>query len=86
MNTKLIVRPGGLNPKAQLIDALYNNPFKHHLRLATGLHRLRIYKENKARCSSGHVENKMSEIERYLTVQHIIDAWDDLDEGLMKVA
>ena len=53
MNTKLIIIPGGLTPKAQIMDVLYNRPFKHRVRLATDLHRLRLYKEKKAKCSGG---------------------------------
>jgi len=79
LNTKLIIIPGGLTPKAQIMDVLYNRPFKHRVRLATDLHRLRLYKEKKARCAGGHVDYKMSKIERHLTVQHLIDAWEDVD-------
>jgi len=86
LNTKLIIIPGGLTPKAQIMDVLYNRPFKHRVRLATDLHRLRLYKQKKARCAGGHVDYKMSKIERHLTVQHLIDAWEDVDESLMKNA
>ena len=86
MNTKLIIIPGGLTPKAQIMDVLYNRPFKHRVRLATDLHRLRLYKQKKAMYAGGHVEAKMSKIERHLLVQHLIDAWEDLDESLMQNA
>ena len=29
LNTKLIIIPGGLIPKPQIMDVLYNRPFKH---------------------------------------------------------
>ena len=32
------------------------------------------------------LRTKCQKLKDILTVQHIIDAWDDLDEGLMKVA
>ena len=86
MNTKLIIIPGGLTPKAQIMDVLYNRPFKHRVRLATDLHRLRLFKQKKAMYAGGHVEAKMSKIERHLLVQHLIDAWEDLDESLMQNA
>ena len=51
LNTKLIIIPGGLTPKAQIMDVLYNRPFKHRVRLATDLHKLKLCKQKKARCA-----------------------------------
>ena len=62
MNTKLIILPSGLTPKAQIMDVLYNRPFKHRLRLATDLHRLRMYKEKKASVLAGILKTKCQKL------------------------
>jgi hypothetical protein len=47
-NTKIIILPGGLTPKAQIMDVVNNRPFKVNVRSKQLKLRLKKYKEVKA--------------------------------------
>ena len=43
-NTKIIILPGGLTPKAQIMDTHNNRPFKFNVKSKMSLLRLQKYK------------------------------------------
>ena len=84
-NTKIIILPGGLTPKAQIMDTHNNRPFKCKVR--SKLVKLRSQKYNAAKAEAaknplhkGRVG--IPKISRGEIVQIMLEAWDEVDPQL----
>ena len=73
-NTKLIVIPGGLTPKAQLCDTHVNFTFKHHVKSQQTTNRLEQFREAKARAQQSgiqHASAYLKKLDRVSKVSHV---------------
>ena len=84
-NTKIIILPGGLTPKAQIMDTHNNRPFKANLKAK--LRKLRLDKYNAAKAQAardplhkGRVA--IPKLTREEVVDAMLDAWEELDPNL----
>ena len=84
-NTKIIILPGGLTPKAQIMDTHNNRPFKAKVRSMILKLRSEKYKAAKAEAAAdpmfkGRVG--VPKLSREEIIQIMLDAWESLDPSL----
>ena len=84
-NTKIIILPGGLTPKAQIMDTHNNRPFKAKVRSMVLKLRTEKYKAAKAEAAADPLHKGrvgIPKLTREEIVQIMLDAWDKLDPSL----
>ena len=85
-NTRIILFPGGLTPKAQIMDMPNNRPFKVSFRKKICKIWLEKYKAAKAQRDSNHTGKKtrvaIPKIDRAEALQCMLDAWEELPATL----
>ena len=84
-NTKIIILPGGLTPKAQIMDTHNNRPFKCKCR--TKIVKLRSEKYNAAKVEAAKnplLKGRVAipKISREEITQIMLEAWDEIDPAL----
>ena len=84
-NTKIIILPGGLTPKAQIMDTHNNRPFKCKCR--TKIVKLRSEKYNAAKEEAAKnplLKGRVAipKISREEITQIMLEAWDEIDPSL----
>jgi len=81
-NTRIIVLPGGLTPKAQIMDTHNNRPFKASFRKKISAIRLAKYKVAKAERDADPLKKKtriaIPRITRAEALECMLEAWDEL--------
>ena len=84
-NTKIIILPGGLTPKAQIMDTHNNRPFKCSLKAKLRKMRLDKYNAAKAEAAKDPLHKGRVGVPR-LTREEVVDAmiqaWEELDPKL----
>ena len=84
-NTKIIILPGGLTPKAQIMDVVNNRPFKVNVRSKQLKLRLKKYKEVKAAQARNPLLKARSGIPTLTREEHVhimLQAWAELSPEL----
>ena len=84
-NTKIIILPGGLTPKAQIMDTHNNRPSKAKVRSMVLKLRTEKYKATKAEAAADPLHKGrvgIPKLTREEIVQIMLDAWDQLDPSL----
>ena len=84
-NTEIIILPGGLTPKAQIMDTHNNRPFKHNLTAKLTKARLEKWKKARAEAAKDPTASKIvpiPQLSREEVIQAALEAWDELDPSL----
>jgi len=85
-NTRIIVLPGGLTPKTQIMDTHNNRPFKASFRKKISAIRLAKYKVAKAERDADPIKKKtriaIPRITRAEALECMLEAWDELPAEL----
>jgi len=81
-NTKIIVFPGGLTPKAQIMDTHNNRPYKSKLKAKLRAMRRTKYMAAKAEAARDPLHKgavRVPKLTREEVVDAMLEAWEDLD-------
>ena len=84
-NTKIIVLPGGLTPKAQIMDTHNNRPYKSKLKAKLRAMRRTKYMAAKAEAARDPLHKgavRVPKLTREEVVDAMLEAWEDLDPSL----